>query len=53
MPDSPTTRRVLVVDHEPTLAEVVTMALRFQGFTVDTAGTGREALAAVTSSNRT
>jgi two-component system OmpR family response regulator len=40
-------RRVLVVDDEPNLAEVVTMALRFNGFTVETAGTGREALAAV------
>ena len=39
--------RVLVVDDEPNIAEVVTMALRFQGFTVETAGTGREALAAV------
>jgi two-component system OmpR family response regulator len=39
--------RVLVVDDEPNLAEVVTMALRFQGFTVETAATGREALAAV------
>jgi two-component system OmpR family response regulator len=40
--------RVLVVDDEPNIAEVVTMALRFQGFEVETAGTGREALAAVT-----
>jgi two-component system OmpR family response regulator len=39
--------RVLVVDDEPNLAEVVTMALRFHGFIVETAGTGREALAAV------
>jgi two-component system OmpR family response regulator len=49
MPDSSAVHRVLVVDDEPNLAEVVTMALRFQGFTVETAGTGREALAAVTS----
>jgi two-component system OmpR family response regulator len=48
MPDSPTTHRVLVVDDEPNLAEVVTMALRFQGFTVETAGNGTEALVAVT-----
>ena len=41
--------RVLVVDDEANLAEVVTMALRFQGFTVETAATGREALAAVAS----
>jgi two-component system OmpR family response regulator len=40
--------RVLVVDDEPNLVEVVAMALRFQGFTVEAAGTGREALAAVT-----
>jgi two-component system, OmpR family, response regulator len=48
MPDSPAVHRVLVVDDEPNLAEVVTMALRFQGFAVETAGSGREALAAVT-----
>ena len=47
MPESPTPHRVLVVDDEANLAEVVTMALRFQGFTVQSAGTGREALAAV------
>jgi two-component system, OmpR family, response regulator len=47
MPEGADGRRVLVVDDEPNLAEVVTMALRFQGFTVETAGTGREALAAV------
>jgi two-component system OmpR family response regulator len=47
MPDAPAAHRILVVDDEPNLAEVVTMALRFQGFTVETAGTGREALAAV------
>ncbi len=40
--------RVLVVDDEETLAEVLTMALRFQGFVVETASTGQEALAAVT-----
>src|SRR5256714_8781509 len=47
MPESPDAHRVLVVDDEPTLVEVVSMALRFQGFTVETAATGREALAAV------
>ncbi len=41
--------RVLVVDDEPHLVEVITMALRFQGFEVQGAATGREALAAVTS----
>ena len=48
MSDSPSDSRVLVVDDEPNIVEVVTMALRFQGFDVETAGTGREALAAVT-----
>ena len=47
MTDVPTGQRVLVVDDEPNLAEVVTMALRFQGFEVRTAASGREALAAV------
>src|ERR1700747_1436066 len=47
MADTPTAHRVLVVDDEPNLVEVVSMALRFQGFTVETAATGREALAAV------
>ncbi|MFA4928407.1 MAG: response regulator transcription factor [Patulibacter sp.] len=36
--------RVLVVDDEPNIVDVVTMALRFQGFTVATAATGGEAL---------
>ena len=48
MTDNSAGHRVLVVDDEPNIAEVVTMALRFQGFEVETAGTGREALAAVT-----
>ena len=39
--------RVLVVDDEPNIVDVVTMALRFQGFEVDSAATGGEALAAV------
>ena len=43
----PTGQRVLVVEDEPNLAEVVTMALRFQGCEVQTAASGREALAAV------
>jgi len=41
--------RILVVDDEPNIVEVVTMALRFQGFTVEGAASGREALAAVAS----
>ena len=39
--------RVLVVDDEPNIADVVAMALRYQGFAVQTAGTGAEALAGV------
>ena len=40
--------RVLVVDDEPNIVEVIAMALRFQGFAVETAGTGRDAVSAVT-----
>jgi two-component system OmpR family response regulator len=47
MPESSTPPRVLVVDDEANLAEVVSMALRFHGFAVETASSGREALAAV------
>jgi two-component system OmpR family response regulator len=39
--------RVLVVDDEPNIADVVTMALRYQGFEVESAGTGRDALSTV------
>ncbi len=39
--------RILVVDDEPNIVDVVAMALRFHGFEVETAGTGEEALAAV------
>jgi len=41
--------RILVVDDEPNIVDVVSMALRFQGFEVESAGTGRDALAAVRS----
>jgi two-component system OmpR family response regulator len=41
--------RVLVVDDEPNIVDVISMALRFQGFTVESAGTGAEALGAVAS----
>src|ERR1700719_930004 len=47
MVDGADAHPVLVADNEPNLVEVVSMALRFQGFTVETAGTGRAALAAV------
>jgi two-component system, OmpR family, response regulator len=36
--------RVLVVDDEPGIVDVVSMALRHHGFGVETAGTGRQAL---------
>ncbi|HEY3829650.1 MAG TPA: response regulator transcription factor [Solirubrobacteraceae bacterium] len=39
--------RILVVDDEPNIVELVSMALRFQGFLVETAADGREAIAAV------
>jgi two-component system, OmpR family, response regulator len=41
------THRVLVVDDEPNIVDVVSMALRFQGFAVQSAGTGAEAIAQV------
>src|SRR4051794_21219081 len=42
--------RVLVVDDEPNIVDVVSMALRFHGFSVETAGTGAAARAAEGSS---
>ncbi|HEX5225519.1 MAG TPA: response regulator transcription factor [Solirubrobacteraceae bacterium] len=39
--------RILVVDDETSICEVISMALRYQGFAVETAGTGRDAVAAV------
>jgi two-component system OmpR family response regulator len=36
--------RILVVDDEPNITELVAMALRYEGFTVRTAATGRDAL---------
>jgi two-component system OmpR family response regulator len=39
--------RVLVVDDEPNIVDVISMALRYQGFTVESAVNGRDALAAV------
>lgn len=39
--------RILVVDDEPKIVDVISMALRFQGFGVEPAGTGRDALTAV------
>jgi two-component system OmpR family response regulator len=37
--------RILVVDDEPNITELVSMALRYEGFDVDVAGDGRTALA--------
>jgi two-component system OmpR family response regulator len=41
--------RILVVDDEPNIVDVISMALRFQGFTVASAGTGEDAIAQVSS----
>lgn len=38
--------RVLVVDDEPVLAELVSMALRYEGWDITTAGDGASAIAA-------
>jgi len=39
--------RILVVDDEPNITELVAMALRYEGFTVQTATSGRDAVSAV------
>src|SRR5271169_1863432 len=39
--------RILVVDDEPSIVDAVATALRYEGFEVDEARTGREALSAV------
>ena len=39
--------RILVVDDEPSIVDAVGMSLRYEGFDVDEAGTGRAALDAV------
>ena len=44
-----TAPRVLVVDDEPAIRELVTTVLRYEGFEVSSAENGREALAAVES----
>ena len=41
------TTRVLVIDDEPNITSLVATALRYEGFEVATAATGREALAQV------
>ena len=40
-------RRILVVDDEPSIVDAVSTALRYEGFDVEEAATGREALSAV------
>ena len=47
MPQTPGSIRVLVVDDEPNIVDVISMALRHVGFDVESAGTGGEALAQV------
>ncbi len=42
-----TQNRVLVVDDEPSIVDAVGTALRYEGYEVEEAATGREALAAV------
>jgi two-component system OmpR family response regulator len=44
MTEQTETHRVLVVDDEPNIVDVISMALRYQGFEVAEAGTGAEAL---------
>ena len=39
--------RILVVDDEPNIVDVIAMALRYQGFDVATAGSGQDALGRV------
>jgi two-component system, OmpR family, response regulator len=45
----PDATRILVVDDEPNITELVAMALRYESFEVESAHSGRQALAAVAS----
>jgi two-component system, OmpR family, response regulator len=45
--DGTTTTRILVVDDEPSIVDAVATALRYEGFDVEEATSGREAFAAV------
>ena len=48
MPESAQSEhRILVVDDEPNIVDVVSMALRYQGFDVESAGTGADAISQV------
>jgi two-component system OmpR family response regulator len=44
---APNALRVLVVDDEPNIVDVISMALRYEGFAVASAGSGAEALTSV------
>jgi two-component system OmpR family response regulator len=45
--DSATKSRILVVDDEPSIVDAVATALRYEGFDVEEAASGRDALASV------
>ncbi len=47
-PTNGTTQRILVVDDEPSIVDAVATALRYEGFEVDEATNGRDALDLVT-----
>jgi two-component system, OmpR family, response regulator len=47
-PASAPAQRILVVDDEPSIVDAVATALRYEGFEVEEASTGREALSAAT-----
>src|SRR3954447_10467391 len=47
LPDMSESHRILVVDDEPNIVDVISMALRFQDFEVESAGTGSDAIGAV------
>src|SRR5690606_14099002 len=47
--DAAGTARVLMVDDEDAITELLATALRYEGFSVTVAATGREAIAAVRS----
>src|SRR3954449_13579861 len=47
MPTDTASHRVLVVDDEPNIVDIISMALRFNGFTISSAGTGADALTQV------
>jgi two-component system, OmpR family, response regulator len=46
-PAKETNGRILVVDDEPSITDAVATALRYEGYDVEEASTGRDALAAI------